>query len=325
MTSLPMTSDASGPYGDGVRFSISIHQFDETGFDATGVRDYLTRAEELGFEAGWVLEQVVGEAPLLAPLELLAYAAACTERLRLGVAVLVSSLHDPLQLASAVTAVDRLSHGRLDVGVAPGGGFRQFPAFGVEKATYISSFTEGLDLMKAAWSDEPRVTFAGRFRQVNDLPIQPKPVQRPHPPIWFGGQAPKALARAVRHGDAFLGAGSSSTAKFAEAVKTVRHELAEQGKDAAQFPIGKRVYLMIDDDPATARERVLAGLHRIYGAMPGIDVVPVSGTVDDVVAGLREVIDAGAESILLNPVGRDVAEDREQMERLAAEVIPQLR
>ncbi len=191
-------------------------------FDGAGLRDYLTRAEELGFEGGWVLEQTVGEAPLLAPLELLAYAAACTERLRLGVAVLVSSLHDPLQLASSVTAVDSLSHGRLDVGVAPGGGFRQFAAFGVDKATYISSFTEGLQLMKAAWSDEPRVTFHGRFRDVDDLPVQPKPVQRPHPPIWFGGLAPKALARAVRHGDAFLGAGSSTTAKFAEAVKTVR-------------------------------------------------------------------------------------------------------
>jgi alkanesulfonate monooxygenase SsuD/methylene tetrahydromethanopterin reductase-like flavin-dependent oxidoreductase (luciferase family) len=330
MLSLPMPSGATataarGPYGGGVRFSISIHQLDSAGFDAAGQRDYLTRAEELGFEGGWVLEQVVGEAPLLAPLELLAYAAACTERLRLGVAVLVSSLHDPLQLASAVTAVDRLSHGRLDIGVAPGGGFRQFAAFGVDKATFISSFTEGLELMKAAWSDQPRVTFDGRFRQVNDLPIQPKPVQRPHPPIWFGGQAPKALARAVRHGDAFLGAGSSSTAKFSEAVKTVRHELAEQGKDPAQFSIGKRVYLMVDDDPARARERVLAGLHGIYRAMPGIEAVPVSGTSDDVAAGLREVIDAGAEMILLNPVGRNLAEDREQMECLAADVVPQLR
>jgi alkanesulfonate monooxygenase SsuD/methylene tetrahydromethanopterin reductase-like flavin-dependent oxidoreductase (luciferase family) len=311
-----------------VRFCISIHQLDPTGaggLAGAGLRDYLARAEELGFEGGWVLEQIVGEAPLLAPLELLAYAAACTERLRLGVAVLVSSLHDPLQLASAVTAVDRLSHGRLDVGVAPGGGFRQFAAFGVDKATYISSFTEGLELIKAAWSDQPRVTFHGRFRQVDDLPIQPKPVQRPHPPIWFGGQAPKALARAVRHGDAFLGAGSSSTAKFGEAVKTVRHELAELGKDPARFSIGKRVYLMVDDDPAKARERVLAGLYRIYGAMPGIEAVPVSGTSDDVAAGLREVIDAGAEMILLNPVGRDLAEDREQMERLAAEVVLQLR
>jgi probable F420-dependent oxidoreductase len=307
-----------------VRFSISIHQLDSAGFDAAGQREYLARAEQLGFEGGWVLEQVVGQAPLLAPLELLAYAAACTERLRLGVAVLVSSLHDPLQLASSITAVDRLSHGRLDVGVAPGGGFRQFAAFGVDKATFISSFTEGLELMKAAWSDEPRVTFNGRFRQVDDVAIQPKPLQRPHPPIWFGGQARKALARAVRHGDAFLGAGSSSTAKFSEVVQTLRDELAEQGKDPATFPIGKRVYLIVDDDRGRARERVLAGLHRIYGEMQGIETVPVSGTAADVAAGLREVIDAGAEMILLNPVGRDLAEDREQMEHLAAEVIPQL-
>ena len=307
-----------------MKFSISIHQFDSNRFDGAGLRAYLKRAEELGFEGGWVLEQTIGPAPLIAPLELLAWAAACTDRLRLGVAVLVSSLHEPLQLASSITAVDRLSHGRLDVGVAPGGGRRNFAAFGVDGDTFVSNFTEGLQLMKAAWSDAPRVTFDGRFRQVDDVSIQPKPVQRPHPPIWFGGQAPKALARAVRHGDAFLGAGSSTTAKFAEAVPIVRREIAEQGKDPAAFRIGKRVYLMIDDDPAKARERALDGLHRIYGSMPGVDEVPVSGTVDDVIAGLREVIEAGAATILLNPVGRDVAEDREQMERLAAEVIPRL-
>lgn len=245
--------------------SISIPQLADP-FDAAGVRSYLARAEELGFEGAWTVDQVVGEALLLAPLELLVFAAACTERLRLGVAVLVASLHDPLQLAAAVTAVDQISNGRLDVGSArrrPSPVFR----FRVEKATFVRSFTEGLQLMKAAWSDEPRVTFHGRFRQVDDLPIQPKPVQRPHPPIWFGGQAPKALARAVRHGDAFLGAGSSTTAAFAEAVTTVRRELADQGKDPATFDIGKRVYVMVDDDVQRARERVLTGLHRIYGQM----------------------------------------------------------
>jgi alkanesulfonate monooxygenase SsuD/methylene tetrahydromethanopterin reductase-like flavin-dependent oxidoreductase (luciferase family) len=120
-----------------------------------------------------------------------------------------------------------------------------------------------------------------------------------------------------------MGAGSSTTAKFAEAVTTVRRELDDQGKDPARFRIAKRVYLTVDDDAARARERVLAGLHRIYGDMPGIDAVPVSGTADDVVRGLHEVADAGAEMILLNPVGADVAEDREQMEWLAGEVIPQ--
>jgi alkanesulfonate monooxygenase SsuD/methylene tetrahydromethanopterin reductase-like flavin-dependent oxidoreductase (luciferase family) len=307
-----------------VRFSISIPQLDYDGFDAAGVKDYLARAEELGFEGGWTMEQVIGNSPRIAPLEMLAYAAACTERLRLGVAVLITSLHDPLQLASAITAVDRLSHGRLEVGVGHGGNFRPFPAFGVDKATFVSYFTEGIDLMKAAWSDEPKVTFHGRFRDVDGLPVQPKPVQRPHPPLWIGGTAPKALARGVRIADAFLGAGSSTTATFTEAVKTVRHEIEEQGKDATHFTIGKRVYLMIDDDAARARRRVLEGLHRIYGNMPGIDDVPVSGTPDDVVRGVREVIDAGAQMVLLNPAGATVAEDREQMERLAAEVIPQL-
>jgi alkanesulfonate monooxygenase SsuD/methylene tetrahydromethanopterin reductase-like flavin-dependent oxidoreductase (luciferase family) len=151
-----------------VRFSISLPQRDVDGFDG-----------------GWTLEQTIGAAPLIAPMELLAYAAACTTRLRLGVAVMVTSLHDPLQLASIATAVDRLSHGRLEFGVAPGGGLRQFAAFGVDPDTFIGSFTE------AAWSDEPTVTFHGRFRDVDDLPIAPKPVQRPHPPIWFGANAPR--------------------------------------------------------------------------------------------------------------------------------------
>ncbi len=129
----------------------------------------------------------------------------------------------------------------------------------------------------------------------------------------------------MRHGDAFLGAGSSTTAAFAEAVRTVHHELAEQRRDAEDFTVGKRVYLIVDDDPLRARERVLTGLRRIYGGMAGIDEVPVSGTPADVVRGLRDVVDAGAEMLLLNPVGEDVSEDREQMERLAAEVIPQLK
>lgn len=307
-----------------MRFDISIPQLDAGRFDADGVKAYLTRAEELGFTGGWVMEQAIGPTPLLAPLEMLAWAAACTERLRLGVAVLVSTLHDPLQLAAAVTAVDRLSHGRLDVGISGGGGFRKFEAFGVEQGSFVARFTEGLELMKAAWSDEPRITFHGRFRQLDDLPIQPKPVQRPHPPIWFGASAPKSLARAVRHGDGFLGAGSSTTEAFAEHTAIVREELARQGRDPSSFTIGKRVYLTVDDDAQRARERIIDGLRRVYGRMKGIEDVPVSGTPEDVVRGLREVRDAGAKMVLLHPLGTDVAEDREQMERLAAEVLPQL-
>ncbi|MET0702928.1 MAG: LLM class flavin-dependent oxidoreductase [Mycobacterium sp.] len=305
-----------------MRFAISIPQLDVDGFDGAGVQAFLRRAEELGFEGGWTLEQTIGAGPLLAPMELLAYAAACTERLRLGVAVLITSLHDPLQLASIATAVDRLSHGRLDLGVAPGGGFRQFDAFGVDRSTFISSFTEGLELMKAAWSDEPAVTFHGRFRDVRDVTVVPKPIQRPHPPLWFGGHAPKALARAVRLGDAFMGAGSSTTADFADVAAGVRRELDQQGKDPASFTIAKRLYLIVDDNPERARERMLAGMNRIYGPRSANGDVAVSGTPAQIADAVRAVVAAGAQMVLLNPLGADVTEDREQLERLAAEVIP---
>ena len=122
----------------------------------------MARAEDLGFEGGWTLEQIVGPTPLIAPMELLAYAAACTTRLRLGVAALVTSLHDPLHLAAVVDrrrpAQPRTVRPRRG---DPAADCRQFVAFGVEKSTFISSFTEGLELMKAAWSDEPPVTFHG--------------------------------------------------------------------------------------------------------------------------------------------------------------------
>lgn len=307
-----------------VRFAISIPQLGSPDFDTAQLQDYLARAEELGFEGGWTLEQAIGGSALLAPLEVLAYAAACTRRLRLGVAVLVTSLHDPLQLASAVTAVDRLSGGRLDLGVVAGGGSRRFGAFGIEKSTHVRYFTEGLELMRAAWSDEPTVNFHGRFRDVDNLPIQPKPVQRPHPPIWFGGRAPAALARAARLGDAFIGAGSSTTAAFAEAVRIVRSELAGQGRDPRRFTIAKRVYVMVDDDAERARDTALAGLYRIYGERSGLEAVAVTGTPAQVAHGLSEVMYAGAQMLLLNPVGADVAQDREQMERLALEVISRL-
>ncbi|TWS22742.1 LLM class flavin-dependent oxidoreductase [Tsukamurella sputi] len=306
-------------------FSISIPQILDGPFEPDPLRAYLARAEELGFEGGWTSEQTVGGAPMLAPLELLSWAAACTSRLRLGVAVIVSSLHDPLQLAAAATAVDRISHGRLDLGVGSGGDFRPFAAFGVARETFIGSYTEGIHLMKAAWADDPTVTFHGRFRDVDGVPIPLKPEQRPHPPLWFGGGAPKALARAVRLGNGFMGAGSSTTEHFRGAVATVREELVRQGRDGTGFRIGKRVYVVVDDDSARARRRADEGLHRIYGDLVSrFGDVAVAGTPDQVADGLAEVLAAGAETILLNPMGHDVDADREQMERLHAEVLPRL-
>jgi probable F420-dependent oxidoreductase len=304
-----------------VKFAISIPQLVDDGtFDPAAMRRYLNRAEELGFAGAWTLEQVLARAPQLGPLETLSYAAACTERIRLGCAVLITTLHSPVHLAKSLSTLDQISLGRLDVGIATGGGQRMFSAFGVDRSSFIARFTEGLDLMRALWT-EPEVNFKGRFWQLEGAAMEPKPYQKPAPPVWFGGSQPPALRRAVRLGDGFFGAGSSTTEQFAQQVRTVREELARQDRDPASFPIAKRVYIAVDDDAGRAHDRMAAALKRIYPFRAG-DMSPVSvfGPPSDCVAGLHEVADAGAGMIQLNPL----FDDAEQMERLAAEVMPPL-
>ena len=170
------------------------------------------------------------------------YAAACTQRLRLGCAVFVSTLHSPVHLAKSLSTLDQLSRGRIEIGVGTGGQGRPFAAFGVDADRYVARFTEGLALMKALWT-EPRVTFDGEFWQLKDAAMEPKPAQKPYPPIWLGGSSPAALRRAVRLGTGFFGAGSTPTARFAEQVQVVREALAQAGRPAGEFPIAKRVYM----------------------------------------------------------------------------------
>jgi probable F420-dependent oxidoreductase len=302
-----------------VRFAIAIPQYvGDDGFDAGAFRAHLNRAEELGFESAWTQEQILGPAPTLSPLGAMTYAAACTQRLRLGCAVFVTPLHNPLHLAKAIATVDQLSHGRVEVGVAAGGRARPFAAFGVDPERPVARFNEGLALMKACWT-EPEIRFEGRFWQLDGATMRPKPVQEPHPPIWVGGNHPDALRRAVRLANGFFGAGSQTTAQFAEQVPIVSAELERQGRDPATFRIAKRVYIHVDDDPARARERVETAITAHYGR--DVPAVAVSGPPTECIAGLRAVADAGAELILLNPL----TDDAQQLERLAAEVVPALR
>jgi alkanesulfonate monooxygenase SsuD/methylene tetrahydromethanopterin reductase-like flavin-dependent oxidoreductase (luciferase family) len=302
------------------RFAISIPQFVADGtFDPAGFRAYLARAEALGFDGAWTSEQVLGTMPHLGPIETMTYAAACTERLRLGCIAFVTPLHSPVHLAKSLSSLDQLSRGRLEVGVAIGGRFRMFSAFGVDPEGVATRFTEGLALMRALWT-EPRVTFRGRFWQLEGAAMAPGPFQKPFPPVWFGASHPDALRRAVRLGDGFFGAGSQTTAAFAEQVRIVREALAEGGRDG--FRIAKRVYIAVDEDGDRARRRIAAALEELYGffGLRGVAAVAVAGTADDCARGLREVVDAGAQQILLNPL----FDDAEQMERVAADVVPQL-
>ena len=304
-----------------MRFAIAIPQFYADGeFDPAAFRAYLTRAEELGFESAWTQEQLLGSWNQLAPIETMTYAAACTERLRLGCVVFVSTLYSPVHLAKSVSTLDQLSRGRIEIGVGTGGPDRPFAAFGVDPGRYVARFTEGIALMKALWT-QPRVTFDGDFWQLKDAAMEPKPFQKPYPRLWFGGASERALRRAVRLGDGFFGAGSSPTAKFAEQVEVVRAALAEAGRPTGSFPIAKRVYVAIDDDAGRARARMNAALAELYGyRVEAIEAAAVAGTAADCARELRQVSAAGAELILCTAL----FDQAEQMEQLAAAVIPEL-
>jgi probable F420-dependent oxidoreductase len=302
-------------------FGISIPQTVAGGvFDRATVEAFLRRADELGFDSAWTRDQTIGESPDLAPLEMLAFAAACTDRMRLGCAVVVSTLHSPVHLAKSLASLDQLSGGRLEVGLGTGGGRRMFSAFGVDPASFVARFNEGVGLMRALWT-EARVDHDGRFWQLTGAAMEPKPIQRPGPPIWFGGAHPAALRRAVTHADGFFGAGSQTTEQFAEQVRTLRVAMVEADRDPSTLRIAKRVYVHVDDDADRARQLMSDALSNIYGYYGRQDLTPVSvtGAASDVAEGLRDVIDAGAELLLLNPLVDDAA----QLERLA-EVRPQL-
>jgi probable F420-dependent oxidoreductase len=303
-----------------VTLGVAIPQtFAQGGVDTTRIREFLRRAEALGVDSAWVVEQMFGATATLEPVQLLTYASAVTERLRLGTAVLLTALRSPVHLAKSLATLDQLSHGRLIVGVGLGGNTRVYPAFGLSAERRAARFAEGLRLMKRLWT-EPRVTMTGEFFRLEQTSLEPKPVQQPHPPLWFGGHHPHALRRAVDLGDGFIGAGSVSTATFTGQVKELRAILADAGRDPAAFPVGKRVYLAVDRDRARAGRRLAEWFGAFYGRTELAEEVSVFGDADACVEGLRAVVAAGAGHLVLNPV----FDELEQLEQIATAVRPRL-
>jgi probable F420-dependent oxidoreductase len=287
--------------------------------DVRFLRDFLTRAEALGYDSVWVQEQILGDAPMLEPITLLTFAAALTSKVRLGTSVILPLTRNPVHLAKALSTLDQLSQGRLTLGVGMGGPHVPEPAFGITKENRSRRFVEVLKAMKALWT-EPRASFAGEFWKFENVAMEPKPLQKPHPPIWFGARDEIALRRTVRHGDGWMGAGSSTTADFIKQSTMLRRLLEEAKRDPARFSVSKRVYLAIDDN----RERAEQRLREWFGARyKNADMAPrvsIWGGVGECVDKLGELVRAGAQHFLLNPV----FDDMEHLEKLASDVMPHL-
>jgi len=281
--------------------------FTETAVDMKVVETVAVRAEEAGLHSLWTQAQVVGKADVLEPLTLLSYVAAITNRIRLGTSVLIVTEHTPVQLAKLVSSLDVISNGRVMVGLGMGAPLLRLQMGGFDMDRPVRRLVETADILKALFSDGP-ANYQGRIWQLEDVEMNPKPIQRPSPPIWLGGRHPDGLRRAVRHGTGWMGPGGASTADFGLYVSQIRQMLEEEGRDPAQFTIAKRIYIAVEDNRAEA-ERRISDRFEVYSKNrdKGLNV-SVYGTADDVAAGIQEVIDLGAQIVVLNPLYDFVAQ-----------------
>ena len=299
---------------------IAIPQmFARSPIDVRLIREFVPKAETLGYESLWVQEQIISDAPILEPVTLLTYAAALSSKARLGTSVLLPVIRNPLQLAKSLASLDQLSEGRLTVGVGLGGPHVPERVFAVPSERRARRFVETVQVMKAFWT-QPRATFAGDFWRFENIPMEPRPVQQPHPPIWFGARDEIGLKRAVRHGDGWMGAGSSSSADFVRGLAIVRRLLDEAKRDPASFAVSKRVYLAVDDDRSRAERRLREWFGTRYRTADMAARVSIWGGRAECVDKLGELVRAGARHFLLNPV----FDEMEQLELLARDIVPRL-
>lgn len=238
------------------------------------------RAEALGFESVWVAEHLVIPAqirsrypyaadgvppinpatPLLDPLLVLMQVAARTERIRLGTNVYILPLRHPLAVARMAMTLDLLAQGRFIFGIGVGWLEEEFEAAGVDFATRAGRTREYVRAIRVLWT-EPEPSFAGRYVSFGPLKFEPKPAQKPHPPIVFGGESAAALRRAAALGDGWYGVGHTPLTA-GEQVARLRALLTEAERPDAPFEItvSHGASELTVDDVARYAE---AGVHRV--------------------------------------------------------------
>ena len=238
--------------------------------------DAALAAERLGYESVWLPEHLVftramssspypGEdhppvppdTPVYDAFAYLAFLAAKTERVRLGTHVFNIGLRHPFTTARGVQTVDILSGGRFEFGLGASWLHQEWDAAGLDFATRGRRVDEAIEVCRRLWSEET-VTHHGEFFTFDEVAFEPKPQQRPWPPILVGGESRAALRRAARLGDGWLGMGHTFETA-APQIDTLRALLAEHGRDPNRFqivfggPVGSRADVQRWEDLGVTR------------------------------------------------------------------------
>jgi probable F420-dependent oxidoreductase len=283
------------------------------------------RAEAAGFNAVWVGDSLTAR-PRHEPLTLLAAVAGRTRRIRLGTAVLLPALRNPVVLAHVVATLDRVAEGRVILGVGIAADTpairKEFQAAGVPFERRVGRFLEMIEICRALWRQDG-VSFTGKHFTLQDVTMEPKPHRPGGPPIWIGGSGPTALREAARF-DAWFPTGPN-VEFFAEHFPSVQAAARAAGRAPDAVTGAVYVTLALDADRATAEQRLHAFLETYYAAPARVMTARqacYAGPVDGCVEWLQRWVDAGARHIALRFAGGD---QLAQVDEAASRLLPRLK
>lgn len=287
--------------------------------DARGFWRWVDLCEQGRVDSIWQTDRLIGTDPTLECMSTMAALAGATERLKFGMNVASLGLRDPVLAAKACATIDFLSEGRLlpafGIGTARS---RDFAATGTPTKGRGQRTNEGLEIISRLWSEDA-VTFQGRYYQLDNASIAPKPVQQPLP-LWVGGTAPQAITRTARWGTGWQ-AGLETPAEIAPVIEAIKTKTRELGRSIDEDHYGASFGFRFgsEDDPVAGR--YLAALR----ARLGKDVNPAFyaiGNADHIMARLAQYHAAGVHKFVLRPIAAGTEDLLAQTRLFIEQVVP---
>jgi alkanesulfonate monooxygenase SsuD/methylene tetrahydromethanopterin reductase-like flavin-dependent oxidoreductase (luciferase family) len=283
------------------------------------------RAETAGFDSVWVGDSLTAR-PRHEPLTLLAAIAARTRRVRLGTAVLLPALRNPVVLAHIVGTLDRVAEGRVILGMGIAADAppirREFAAAGVPWERRVGRFLETLQICRALWSRD-HVSFSGKHFTLEDVTMEPKPHRPGGPPIWIGGSGPTGLREAANF-DAWFPTGPN-VEFFAEHFPRIQASARAAGRDAGAVIGAVYVTIALDPNAATAEQRLNTFLETYYAA-PASTIrarqACYAGPIEGCADWLQRWIDAGTSHLMFRFAGGD---QLAQVDEATRRLLPRLK
>ena len=257
--------------------------------------DQITLADALGFDVAWLAEQHFNpqNSMLPSPLVVAAYLAGRTKRIRLGTAVVLLPLHNPIRAAEEAATLDVLSNGRLEYGIGRGFFRQHFSGYQIPYDERTLRFQEGLKVLKRAWADSPLV-YEGRFFQYHDLNVVPKPIQRPHPRLRMSVQSDESVAFAARNSLPVMTSSVTSRRDKMILLTAAYHRLrAQAGGSAPDTDMAIQVPVYVAASGAQARSEAKPSIERqrrILHDTTMADHLASGGDPNHLPAGLAETV-----------------------------------